>query len=476
MPSARETLLPALRTPKALSLILGILLAVAAVGAFFYFHGRSVMQEQLRGKLSAVAAVASSQIRAEDVQRVRSARDSDQPEYRRLLAQLESMRRSVPGVRYAYVLRRTGSPTQLEFVADADAGLDAAALDENGNGAVDSDEEPAYPGDLYDVSSLPALREDAWSGPAADPAVGYDQWGATISGYAPIRDQDGRAVAVVGVDMDAAEFLRQSHRVFSPIGFLLLLFAGLLLSLSAVMFLAQRRLETLSELEKQRTLLMQLTTHQLGAPLATFKWWMEIFHDSQDAKAQEERLDVHMLEEGITRMDAIMKSLQEAYQVFSGEVAYTPMDASLEEIIRRTAKETEELRTKRRITLTLSLENHLPTMKLDPKLVAAVLRELMDNAITYSPSGAAITVRARPTLTGVEVQVQDGGQGIPAKNLPRIFERFSRGSNAMQMKPVGNGLGLFTARGIIRRAGGDMWIESQEGKGTVVTFTLPVGK
>lgn len=476
MSSTKPVLLPVLRTPKAFMVILSVLATVSVVGAAIFFHARGVMAEQLRSRLVDIASVAASQIQARDVQLIHGGQDSVRPEYWTVLERLEAVRNSVPSIKYAYVLRRTDDPVQLEFVADADALKSPVELDENDNGQVDSDEEPAYPGDRYDVTDVPALQTDAWTAATADEEVTYDQWGAVISGYAPIRDREGNAIAVLGVDMDAADFLLQSQRVFSPVAFLLLFFAGLLLALIAVGFLAKRRLETMQELEKQRTLLMQLTTHQLGAPLATFKWWMEIFHDREDAKAQEEKLNVQMLEEGITRMDAIMKSLQEAYQVFSGEVEYTAKEASLEHIIRTTASETDKLRESRHIQLALSIEPNLPSMKLDAKLVAAVVRELVDNAITYSPEHSTITVRARPTLSGVEVQVQDSGIGIPAKDLPRIFERFSRGSNVMSVKPVGNGLGLFTARGIIRRAGGDMWVESEEGKGTVVTFTLPKGK
>jgi two-component system sensor histidine kinase VicK len=280
---------------------------------------------------------------------------------------------------------------------------------------------------------------------------------------------------ILGIDMVADDFLARAQSIFSPVALLLLFLVGVLMAIFVAIYLAKRRIEAMAELDEQRTALMTLTTHQLGAPLATFKWWMEIHkeHEAKNASA-ENKDDISMLQEGVSRMDAIMKSLQEAYEVFSGDISYKEEAVSLKELIEEVVRDVRPVCDTRKQKLDLNVETVNEKMLLDPKLVKAVIRELIDNAHTYSPENATITVRALKQHGQVEVQVQDEGAGIPAKDLGHIFERFTRGSNAMKLKPVGNGLGLFTAKGIIERAGGKMWVESEEGKGTRVLFTLPV--
>jgi signal transduction histidine kinase len=113
-------------------------------------------------------------------------------------------------------------------------------------------------------------------------------------------------------------------------------------------------------------------------------------------------------------------------------------------------------------------------MKLDPKLIAGVAEELLTNAIDFSPDGASITVSSRRTGRTAEFSVIDHGCGIPKQDLRRIFDEFSRGSNATKFKADGNGLGLYIVRGIVEQAGGTVTVVSREGKGTVVTVRLPI--
>jgi signal transduction histidine kinase len=101
-----------------------------------------------------------------------------------------------------------------------------------------------------------------------------------------------------------------------------------------------------------------------------------------------------------------------------------------------------------------------------------MLRELLDNAMIYSPSGTSIEIRARRDGRTAEVQIVDRGVGISKNDLHRIFERFVRGSNASRYDPNGAGIGLFIARGIIERFGGKIFAESREGEGTTITIRL----
>ncbi len=99
---------------------------------------------------------------------------------------------------------------------------------------------------------------------------------------------------------------------------------------------------------------------------------------------------------------------------------------------------------------------------------------MLDNAIKYSRPGGAVTVGARAGSDGfVVVQVRDRGIGIPEENLPHVGQRFYRADKARSRAGGGSGLGLAIARTLVTAHGGDLWLESQEGRGTLACFTLP---
>jgi two-component system OmpR family sensor kinase len=129
------------------------------------------------------------------------------------------------------------------------------------------------------------------------------------------------------------------------------------------------------------------------------------------------------------------------------------------------------------VTLTMDAPPQLPPVKASPPHIRQVIDNLLDNALKYSSSGGLVTVSCRPANGHIVVSVTDAGQGIPAEDLPHVFERFYR-SDLSRSRPSGSGrtggLGLAIVRSIVTAHGGDVSINSQEGKGTTVRFTLPV--
>jgi signal transduction histidine kinase len=125
----------------------------------------------------------------------------------------------------------------------------------------------------------------------------------------------------------------------------------------------------------------------------------------------------------------------------------------------------------------------LPAVRADARRVEQVLYNLLDNAIKYSPDGGRVDVRAEASDEEVTVSVIDEGLGIPANELPNLFERFYRGTGARTRGIGGTGLGLAICRGIVLAHGGRIWAESPaadhragESRGTAIRFTLPIAR
>ena len=127
---------------------------------------------------------------------------------------------------------------------------------------------------------------------------------------------------------------------------------------------------------------------------------------------------------------------------------------------------------RKQIVLDVDLDNEAGVVLAGEMGLQIIFGNLLNNAIKYTPEGGTVTVRYR-VGEAVTVQVQDTGIGIPAEDLPHIFEEFYRASNAKQSRIVGTGIGLTTVRTLVERYNGTIQLESVEGQGTTITVIFP---
>ncbi len=119
----------------------------------------------------------------------------------------------------------------------------------------------------------------------------------------------------------------------------------------------------------------------------------------------------------------------------------------------------------------MDMPDNLPWVSADPNLLERILANLVGNALKYSPSDREVWVRAAHSGKEVTVSVSDRGEGIAAAELPRLFGRYYRTEGARRAE--GLGLGLYITRMLVEAHGGRIWVESQVGKGSTFSFTLP---
>jgi signal transduction histidine kinase len=450
-----------------------VLTVMVTLGTLFYLRGQTIMQEELKERLRTTAAVAALSIDPELVESMEGSASLETPGYRTLVNQLHDIRENVPNARFLYIMERTEEPSTLAFIADADALAPLEEVDENGNGVVDEDEEPSYPGDEYDITEVPALQGAAFQEPTTDEELTSDQWGRLMSGYAPIRNSAGDPIAVLGIDMEADDYVALSQRIFSPVALLLVILAGVLMAAVILSSVRARRIETLKQISAERSGLLKIAFHQLGTPLTILHWTLDAMKEEPPKSRAALEEHIQHLDEGVSRIGSIFNMLETADHVQAGAIQYTPQDSSLDAVLKDVLVAVEARLSHRKQKLIIEGDTDAP-LKLDPLLIGGVLRELVDNAIDFSPDSALITIRARKRLGSVEVQVIDRGCGISKEDQARLFQEFMRGKNAHRHKPNGNGLGLFIAKGIIEKAGGDLWVKTSEGKGSTFTFTLPL--
>lgn len=442
------------------------------LGFLFHIRGQQVVETQLRERMLNVVAISAPHFDGEQLRAIRGIDDVDTQAYRDAVATLQNIRSMSPHVRFAYIMRRTDDPTMLAFVADADAALTDAQLDVNDNGVVDTNEEAALPGDLYPIETNDTLQTEAFERPVVDDNLTEDQWGRLVSAYAPIRGSNGEVVAVLGIDIEASEFFAMTRGTFSMVAVLLVTLVGALVAAYILIVIRKRRMEAMRQLDIERTALVDLAMHQLGMPLATVRWWVELLKEgkgksiSRDAIAQ--------LEEGVERMSKVLNAMSDVTQLREDKLDYHPVKISLSTLIKRAVAETASQLKDRGQTVRVKKERNLPSVLLDSKLFVGILHELIQNASFYSPDGTEIEVRARRDGRMIALEVSDRGHGIPEQDLPYIFEKFRRGSNAARFRPVGNGLGLYITKRVIDKSKGRIRIASILNEGTTVSIFLPV--
>ncbi len=447
------------------------------MGYLLFARSEELMKNQLREHLRVTAAVGALHIDPALVAQVRGADDTDSPAFRRLLKQVQAVRAQDPLILYAYVMRKTQDPDTLAFVVDADSALTAAQLDENESGTVDDDEAPGLPGEEYDVSddSFLPLRTDGFSKPVTDEEITEDRWGSYISGYAPVFDADGKAVAILGIDMDAGNFFRLSRSVISPFILLLVILSGFIVAGYLLYMWNAHNVEALKKIDKERSGLLQLTFHQLGEPITIMQWSLETLSDNLTLQQLEHVVPEHIatMNEGLRRLNGIIDTLQFAEKIDLRSIEFNIAPTDLPSVLKDVSLKYKTILEASQQQLSIRCDEGVKVLA-DREYLRVLLSEVIGNAIAYSTKACTVDVRVHPVHRIIHIDIQDHGCGIPTADMPRLFEKYMRGKNAHLRKPDGNGLGLYICKGIADGMNGTIAVESIEDVGTKVSITLPM--
>jgi signal transduction histidine kinase len=173
------------------------------------------------------------------------------------------------------------------------------------------------------------------------------------------------------------------------------------------------------------------------------------------------------------RLTALINDVLDLAKIESGKVEWQMQPVAVSDIIGRAIAATASLSEGKGLPVRAHLDDALPTIIGDADRLIQVVINLLSNAIKFTDQGA-ITCRARGVDGAVEVSVTDTGAGISAEDQPKVFEQFVQVGDTLTGKPTGTGLGLPICKQIIEHHGGRIWVESELGRGSTFTFTLPI--
>ena len=193
------------RTRVTLVLVLSMLFVMSLGNFLIYKFSLNAQFNQLRERLMVIASTASLMIDADSLLRIPLNRDGiNSPQYKVIADKLNKIKQVNPSLKYIYTMTKTDKEGIWQFIVDPSP----VSEEDIRRGAT------SYPGDKYDASRFPEMLK-GFIGPAADKKVMVDEWGVTLSGYAPIRDKDDKPVAILGVDMSAEDVYRTQREVLA---------------------------------------------------------------------------------------------------------------------------------------------------------------------------------------------------------------------------------------------------------------------
>jgi len=221
-----------------------------------------------------------------------------------------------------------------------------------------------------------------------------------------------------------------------------------------------------------------VASHQLRTPITAVSWAFEILKGEPNLSAEAKEV-LEKATAASRELLGIVEDLLKVSKIEEGKFGYQFAPTDLSAFVEKSLAPFVPQMEKSGITVYFNKPSaSLPNVMMDAEKLEMALENVLDNAARYNVQNGeiTITISREDDRPFVEVSIKDTGIGIPAEDLPKIFTKFFRAQNALKFKTEGSGLGLYIAKNIIRAHGGEMWVESELERGTIVHFTLPLDK
>ncbi len=213
-------------------------------------------------------------------------------------------------------------------------------------------------------------------------------------------------------------------------------------------------------------------SHELRTPLTTIRGYVEALGEEPVEAAERERF-IAVITRQTTRMERLVKDLLRLASLDAREEPIENEPCSLEDLLQTVVRDLSPAIEQKQQTVTVDVSPEVATVVTDVAKLQDALRNIVENASSYSPAGSHIDLSA--TLDGgrVVIRIEDEGPGIPEADLERIFERFYRVDKARSRESGGTGLGLSIVKHLVQRLGGEVRAANRPGGGAIFTVKLP---
>jgi PAS domain S-box-containing protein len=243
--------------------------------------------------------------------------------------------------------------------------------------------------------------------------------------------------------------------------------------------------------EQAKTEFISTISHELRTPLTSIKGYADLLVAGAAGEVNPVQKNfAESIRTGSERLTGIVNSVIQFSELEQGSVQIRARPIDVGAVIAETVGSMRSKFEARELTLMMDISADLPNVHADPDRTRQIIEQLLDNAMRFTPAGGQVTARAAPSWDGTSVErpsfvavtVTDTGVGLTLPDQRRIFERFYRADNSMQVTAGGLGIGLSIAHALAQKQGGQLWAESpgatddQPGNGSVFTLLLPTAR
>jgi PAS domain S-box-containing protein len=215
---------------------------------------------------------------------------------------------------------------------------------------------------------------------------------------------------------------------------------------------------------------LAVVSHDLRNPLSSIAICARTLREDVPSGSEQSTM-LGAIAEATDWMSRLIHDLLDASSLEAGRLSIVSKPESVSEIVASAVGMRAGEAAAKSLTLETEVPDALPPVNVDAGRVGQVIGNLLGNAVKFTDRGGRIVVRARVAAPFVEISVSDTGPGIPRDEQPRVFDRFWQ---SRRTTGRGTGLGLAIARGIVEAHGGRIWLESEPGRGSTFSFTLPI--
>lgn len=228
------------------------------------------------------------------------------------------------------------------------------------------------------------------------------------------------------------------------------------------------------EMERSRRDLIAAVSHDLRTPLTSIRAMVEALADGVVTEPAMIDRYYTSIRAQVDNLSGLITDLFELSQLETGQIQLKLEPVNLNDLVSDVVETMQAQAQLKNVLLRGIFSEDLPLIKAELDKIQRVLYNLIQNAIRHTPPSGSISLATSLVPDGVKVEVTDTGEGITPEDLPRVFDQFFRGERSRSRETGGAGLGLAIAKRIIEAHHGQIWVESQVGRGARFSFVLPV--
>jgi len=227
------------------------------------------------------------------------------------------------------------------------------------------------------------------------------------------------------------------------------------------------------EIDRMKTELVSMVAHELRSPLTSIAGFSELLLDAGITKDQSQEYAEIILKES-NRLGELINKFLDISRIESGKSQLNKMPLHIGYLIENILELNSYQAEKKNIRVHLNIPKELPLVYVDKEMIEEVVLNLFSNAIKYSPEHTSINICVEEIDDDLVVKVTDQGYGISKESLPNIFNKFYRVTDNEKVREIsGSGLGLSLVKEIVEIHGGNVWVNSELGKGSTFSFSIP---